>query len=147
MLEIKAKSAMLGYLNAPSPFTEDGWFKTGDAVEVNGEYIKILGRKSEIINVGGDKVYPQEVESVIQEIDNIADVIVYGEKNSITGNIVCAKVTLVKVTNKEDFVTELKQFCEKRMKRFMVPVKVTISDDKLFGNRFKKNRYLNPTND
>ena len=43
MLEIKAKSAMLGYLNAPSPFTEDGWFKTGDAVEVDGEYIKILG--------------------------------------------------------------------------------------------------------
>ena len=42
MLEIKAKSAMLGYLNAPSPFTEDGWFKTWDAVEVEGEYIKIL---------------------------------------------------------------------------------------------------------
>ena len=32
LLEIKAKSAMLGYLNAPSPFTEDGWFKTGDEV-------------------------------------------------------------------------------------------------------------------
>src|SRR5690606_3810396 len=54
MLEIKAKSAMLGYLNAPSPFTEDGWFKTGDAVEVDGEYIRILGRKSELINVGGE---------------------------------------------------------------------------------------------
>ena len=48
MLEIKAKSAMLGYLNAESPFTEDGWFKTGDAVEVDGEYIRILGRKSEM---------------------------------------------------------------------------------------------------
>ena len=46
MLEIKAESAMLGYLNAPSPFTSDGWFMTGDQVEVNGEYIKILGRKS-----------------------------------------------------------------------------------------------------
>ena len=50
---------MLGYLNAESPFTKDGWFKTGDSVEVKGEYIKILGRKSEIINVGGDKVYPE----------------------------------------------------------------------------------------
>ena len=55
LLEIKAKSAMLGYLNAPSPFTEDGWFITGDAVEVDGEYIRILGRKSELINVGGGK--------------------------------------------------------------------------------------------
>ena len=92
MLEIKAKSAMLGYLNVPSPFTEDGWFKTGDAVEVDSEYIKILGRKSEIINVGGEKVYPQEVENVILEIDNVAEVTVYGEKNPIIGNIVCAKV-------------------------------------------------------
>jgi long-chain acyl-CoA synthetase len=53
LLEIKADSAMLGYINAPSPFTEDGWFMTGDQVEEDGEYIKILGRKSEIINVGG----------------------------------------------------------------------------------------------
>jgi len=48
MLEIRAQSAMLGYLNAPSPFTPDGWFKTGDAVEVDGEYIRILGRKSHL---------------------------------------------------------------------------------------------------
>jgi len=45
LLEIKADSAMLGYLNAPSPFTEDGWFMTGDQVEIDGEYVKILGRK------------------------------------------------------------------------------------------------------
>ena len=56
VLQIKAKSAILGYLNAPSKFTEDGWFDTGDAVEVDGEYFKILGRKSEIINVGGEEI-------------------------------------------------------------------------------------------
>ena len=68
LLEIKAESAMLGYLNYASPFTEDGWFKTGDAVEVDGEYFKILGRKSEIINVGGEKVFPVEIENVINEV-------------------------------------------------------------------------------
>ena len=52
LLEIKAESAMLGYLNAPSPFTKDGWFQTGDSVLVDGEYIIILGRKSELINIG-----------------------------------------------------------------------------------------------
>ena len=52
-LQIKAQSAMLGYLNAPSPFTPDGWLVTDDVVEVDGEYIRILGRESEIINVGG----------------------------------------------------------------------------------------------
>ena len=42
ILQIKAKSAMMGYLNAPSPFTEDGWLKTCDRVEIKGEYIIII---------------------------------------------------------------------------------------------------------
>ena len=67
VLWVRSKSAMLGYLNAPSPFDEEGWMNTQDLVEVDGEYIRILGRKSEIINVGGEKVYPQEVEDVILE--------------------------------------------------------------------------------
>ena len=88
LLEIKADSTMLGYLNASNPFTEDGWFMTGDSVEVNGEYLRILGRQSELINVGGEKVYPSEVESVIQKISNVAEVTVFRETNLITGNIV-----------------------------------------------------------
>ena len=58
-LWVKARSAMLGYLNAPSPFDEEGYFDTGDTVEVEGEWLRILGRESEIINVGGNKVYPR----------------------------------------------------------------------------------------
>jgi acyl-CoA synthetase (AMP-forming)/AMP-acid ligase II len=111
LLEIKAESAMLGYLNAPSPFTEDGWFKTGDAVEVDGEFFKILGRKSELINVGGEKVYPAEIESVIQEIDNVAEVMVYGEKSPIMGMIVVAKVRLFVEEDKREFITKMKAHC------------------------------------
>jgi len=140
MLVINAKSAMLGYLNAPSPFTKDGWFKTGDAVEVKGEYIKILGRKSEIINVGGDKVYPQEVESVIQEMDNVAEVTVFGEKNLIMGNIVSANVRLLMDEDNKDFTIRLKQYCSGRLVNFMIPVKVKIVDNQQYGERFKKIR-------
>ena len=87
ILQIKAESAMLGYLNAESPFTDDGWFVTGDQVLQKDDYIKILGRKSEIINVGGEKVYPQEVENIILQADYVSEVIVYGEK-TLVGNIV-----------------------------------------------------------
>ena len=73
-------------------------------------------------------------------MENIADVTVYGEKNPIIGNVVCAKVVLFTDENRKEFITELKQFCTKRMKKFMVPVKVQFCDDKLYGNRFKKNR-------
>jgi acyl-CoA synthetase (AMP-forming)/AMP-acid ligase II len=56
VLWVRSEANMVGYLNAPSPFDADGWMCTGDEVEVNGEYIRILGRKSEMINVGGQKV-------------------------------------------------------------------------------------------
>ena len=140
MLEIKAKSAMLGYLNSQSPFTDDGWFKTGDAVEVDGEYIKILGRKSEIINVGGEKVYPQEVENVIQEMDNVAEVIVYSEKNPIMGNIVCAKVRLTKDENEKSAISHLKKYCRKRLQNYKVPIKIKIDGEEQYSERFKKRR-------
>ena len=59
-LWVRAESAMLGYLNAPSPFDADGFFDTGDMVDVDGEWIRLRGRQSDIINVGGNKVYPQK---------------------------------------------------------------------------------------
>ncbi len=140
MLEIKARSAMLGYLNYPSPFTEDGWFKTGDAVEVDGEYIRILGRKSEIINVGGEKVYPAEVESVLQTMDGVEDVAVRGESHPITGQIVAAKVRLRQEESLADFRKRMHKFCRDKLTRYKVPQKVVFADESLHGDRFKKMR-------
>lgn len=140
LLEIKAESAMLGYLNAPSPFTEDGWFMTGDQVEVDGEYFKILGRKSEIINVGGEKVYPQEVENVILELSEISDVIVYGEENRLTGKIVCAKVSYQGHEEKSEIIKRIKTHCRTKLQSFKVPVRIILTDQTFESDRFKKNR-------
>jgi len=140
MLEIKAKSAMLGYLNAPSPFTDDGWFITGDSVEVDGEYIKILGRKSELINVGGEKVYPAEVESVLQTMDGVEDIAVTGESNPITGQIVKAKVKLSTDESLSEFRKRMRAFCKNKLERFKIPQKVILADNSLHGERFKKMR-------
>jgi long-chain acyl-CoA synthetase len=140
MLEIKARSAMLGYLNAPSPFTADGWFKTGDAVEVDGEYIKILGRKSELINVGGEKVYPAEVESVLQTMPGVEDVAVVGEKNAITGHIVFARVKLTGDEALPAFRARMREYCAGKLPRFAVPQRVELVDRTLHGERFKKMR-------
>lgn len=140
MLEIKADSAILGYLNAESPFTEDGYFITGDQVEVDGEYYKILGRKSELINVGGDKVYPQEVENVILSMDNVMEVTVYGQKHAIMGNIVCVKAILKNSEDKKEFKRRLKEFCKDKLQPFKIPVKIEIEEDALHSHRFKKTR-------
>jgi acyl-CoA synthetase (AMP-forming)/AMP-acid ligase II len=143
LLEIKSDSAMIGYLNAESPYTEDGWFKTGDAVEVDGEYYKILGRKSELINVGGEKVYPQEVENIIISIEDILDVQVYGEKHSFTGNIVCAKVLINSEIDQDLLKREIKRLCKLKLESFKNPVKIIFVNMPFFSNRFKKQRFIN----
>lgn len=140
LLQVKAQSAMLGYLNAPSPFTDDGWYITGDAVEQDGDYIRFLGRVSEIINVGGEKVYPAEVENVIQQMPEIADVTVFGEKNPITGQIVTATVTPAEVGDPKELAKRIKQFVRERLEPFKVPVKITIVDKNQHSERFKKAR-------
>jgi long-chain acyl-CoA synthetase len=140
ILEIKAQSAMLGYLNAPSPFTEDGWFNTGDAVEADGEYVRILGRTSEIINVGGEKVYPAEVESVIQQMDGVEDITVSGEPNPLTGHIVKARVKLKTGESLADFRKRMRTFCKDKLPAFKIPQKVVLVNQQFYGERFKKMR-------
>lgn len=140
LLEVKAKSAMLGYLNAPSSFTEDGWFMTGDVVEVEGEYFKILGRTSEMINVGGEKVYPAEVESVLQQMHEIEEVAVSGEKNPITGSIVKAVIKLREPRPLNEFKKTMRIFCKNKLESFKVPQKIILTENFLHNERFKKVR-------
>src|SRR5258707_8340025 len=140
MLEIKARSAMLGYLNAASPFTADGWFKTGDAVEVDGEYFRILGRKSELNNVGGEKVYPVEVESVLQAMEGVENVAVKGESHPITGQIVCARVKLLTNETLSEFRSRMYAHCRGKLPRFKIPQKVSLVSENIHGARFKKMR-------
>ncbi len=143
ILQIKARSAILGYLNAPDPFTEDGWFVTGDLVETDGEYLRILGRETDIVNVGGAKVIPAEVENVIQELQVVHEVAVYGEPNSILGNIVCARASLVGPSDslsQQAAIRQIKAHCRLRLERYKVPVKITIVNERLHTDRFKKAR-------
>ncbi len=140
MLQIRARSAMLGYLNAPSPFTADGWLATGDAVDVDGEYLRIRGRQSEIINVGGEKVYPAEVESVLQSMEGVKDVTVGGETNPITGQMVTARLRLTSTETLSEFRKRMRLFCRDKLPAFKIPQKVVLVDQEMHSERFKKMR-------
>lgn len=140
ILHIRARSAMLGYLNAPSPFDEQGWMNTQDMVEVDGEYIRIRGRVTEIINVGGQKVYPAEVESVLLQMENVRDVTVSGEKNPITGQIVVARINLLQPEETAGFKKRLRAFCKDKLAAFKIPVRIEITERDQHGSRYKKLR-------
>lgn len=140
ILQIKAESAMLGYLNAPSPFTDDGFFVTGDRVELNGEYIRFLGRESELINVGGQKVFPAEVEGILLQCTLVEDAVVYGQRHPVTGKIVCADVRLRGTHDETEACRALKRFCAARLEPFKVPVKFHFVEGGLYSDRLKRLR-------
>jgi acyl-coenzyme A synthetase/AMP-(fatty) acid ligase len=140
LLEIKARSAMLGYLNAPSPFTEDGWFKTGDRVEVDGEFMRILGRQSEVINVGGQKVDPVEVEDALLDVDGVLDAVVFGEEHSLLGRIVVARVRVSGEADLPATRSRLRTELASRLPRYKIPQKFLVTTDELHGQRFKRMR-------
>jgi len=138
ILHIRAQSAMMGYLNAPSPFDDDGWFNTGDEVELDGEYVRFLGRRSEIINVGGEKVYPAEVENVLLRMPNLRDVVVTGEPNPLTGQIVAAYFRLKEPEQLPALRSRMREHCRGLLEPYKIPAKVEIVAEEQYSERFKK---------
>lgn len=140
MLEIKAEATMLGYIGHQSPITPDGYFRTGDLVEQDGEYLKILGRKSDLINVGGQKVYPAEVETVLLEIDGVRDASVHGEPHIMMGKIVVARVVIDAGGEPAEMRKRIKRYCAERLQPFMVPTKIVFETGQLQSHRLKRQR-------
>ena len=140
VLWIRSETAMMGYLNAPSPFDEDGWYNTEDAVEVDGPYMRILGRTSDLINVGGQKLYPAEVEGVLLEMDNIREATVWGHPSPVTGQVVAARLSLARSEDQDALERRVHQFCCDRLSNYKVPLYVEIVDGDHHGERFKKIR-------
>lgn len=144
ILWIKSEFSMVGYLNAPSNFDADGWFNTQDKVEVDGEYFRILGRVTDLINVGGQKVYPAEIEEVIMTIPNVVDVAVYGESNQLLGQIIVARVALAEPESVESIKSRVRLACRQRLAAYKVPTRVVIAEDALYTARYKKSRQAEP---
>jgi len=85
VLEIRSTHRMLGYLNAPDPF-HDGWYNTGDLVEEDASFVKIVGRGRDVINVGGLKVLPSEIERVALLHEAVVRAKAAGVVNPVTGH-------------------------------------------------------------
>lgn len=145
LLFVKAESNMVGYLNAPDPFDKEGWMCTQDRVEIDGDYMRFMGRQSDIINVGGQKVFPVEVEDVLMEADNIREASVVGSPHPMLGQAVVATVILFEDEDREQLSNRLRDFCRERLTRFKIPMRFLIADaGELQSARFKKLRNVSP---
>jgi acyl-CoA synthetase (AMP-forming)/AMP-acid ligase II len=142
-LWLKSKSQVLGYLNYETKdFTEDQWFRTGDLVEtIEDGYLRIIGRLNDLINVGGQKVFPIEVENVLLEMPEVADCLVYGESNPLLGQIVVADIVVNTASEThEDLKKQIRQACKTQLEAYKIPSKIKIVDGIQTGNRLKRVR-------
>lgn len=137
---VRSQMAMLGYLNAPTPFDKEGYFNTQDMVETDGQYVRILGRRTDIINVGGEKVYPSEVENILLEIPNIAEASVTGRPSHVVGMVVKATVRLVESEDERAVTRRIRQYCGQQLEPFKVPAVIEVSTTPQHSDRFKKIR-------
>lgn len=141
-LWLRSDTQIEGYINRSNEnFTDDGWFKTGDIVEEDDDgYIKIVGRSKEVINVGGEKVKPTEVESEVMKMDKVDDCLAYGKDNPITGEVVNIDVVWSDYNDKGDIRKEIKQFCNDKMPKHKIPAKINLVEEVKYNDRFKKIR-------
>ena len=135
VLKINSPNRMLGYLNAESPFDEDGWYDTKDIVEVKNDLIKVIGRTTNVVNVAGLKFLTSEIESIGLSYPGISDLSILVKSNPITGQ---HTEMVIKTTSGTTFVLEdFKQFLAERLPNHMVPKRITLGDVGI-NHRFKK---------
>ena len=135
ILKIRSETRMLGYLNAPSPFDSEGWYDTQDVVEQRDGYFKVVGRGTDVINVGGLKFMASEVERVALQFPGIALVDAQARKNPITGQHVELKVQ--PNTGEGIDKSALLQYLKARLQPHMVPKRIVVAEIAV-GHRFKK---------
>jgi len=125
-LAVRGANVMPGYWNRPQATTEafrNGWFLTGDIGcrdEVGG--FRIVDRVKDMVNVGGVKVYPSEVEAVLARHPAVAEAAVYGVTDSLLGERVAATVVLR--TDQIVPLADLLDFCARHLAGFKLPVEI-----------------------
>jgi non-ribosomal peptide synthetase component E (peptide arylation enzyme) len=97
-LQVRGLSVFSGYLNDPAEneraFTADGWFRTGDLARPQGEYFAITGRSKDLINRGGVKINPAEVEALLDAHPKILQSALVPMPDAVLGEKACVFVTL-----------------------------------------------------
>lgn len=105
------------------PLADDrGFIDTGDLVEQRDNRVHFLGRDSGAINVGGNKVIPEEIEAVIREVKGVAEVVVKPKNSGIMGQLVTAEVEMVgSETDKKALKQDILSHCREKLEKFKVP--------------------------
>ena len=129
-LRIRSARNALGYLgDGPTPlFDADGFVDTGDMVELCAGRYHFVGRRGGVINVGGQKVHPEEIEAVINRHPDVQMSLVKARRSPITGAIVVADVVMTSeravAADAEILKSQILDICRGTLARYKVPASI-----------------------
>ncbi len=123
---IRGANVTRGYENNPDAnakaFTH-GWFRTGDQGTLDADgYLRLTGRLKELINRGGEKISPVEVDTVLMDHPSVAQCLTFAMPHASLGEDVACAVVLREGTNASE--RELREFCATRIADFKVPRRI-----------------------
>lgn len=129
---VRGSCVTRGYLNKPEVtaqvFDKEGWFHSGDVAYMDEDgYAYIVDRKKDMINVGGEKVFPSEVEDMMLGHPKIRDVVVVGIPDEIKGE--APKAFIVLKEGESEDAQGIRSFCKAHMAPYKVPVAVEFLDE------------------
>ena len=141
LLEVRSPRAMRGYRSEDAaPTGADGWLRTGDLVEPQGDRLVFCGRGDRMANVGGYKVAPERVERVLLEVDGVADVHVYPRANAITGSILVADLLCEPCHDEAMVVAAVLAHAGRTLAKHERPVRITAVNELQIADSGKKTR-------
>jgi len=130
-LVMRGPGMLDAYLHPPRCRTDilkNGWFYTGDLASMDSDgLIRIEGRQKSMINVSGNKVFPEEVEAVLNRHPAVKTCRVSGFRHAFLGERVQADIVLINEAKQPD-TEELISFCRKRLSLYKIPQKITFVD-------------------
>jgi len=129
---IRGTCVTRGYLNKPEAtkevFEDEGWFHSGDiAVMDEDGFVYIVDRKKDMINVGGEKVFPSEVEDIMLTNAKIKDLVIIGLPDELKGEVPKAFIEPKKGEKLTE--DEIKDFCKTRMAPYKIPASIEFLDE------------------
>jgi acyl-CoA synthetase (AMP-forming)/AMP-acid ligase II len=140
ILWLKTPSRILGYLNADDDNLEaDGWYATGDLVESDDlDNLRIIGRASALINVGGQKVHPAEVEAVLNTVPGITASKAFAKPNSITGSAVACEIVVSEEKELRAWKRAIRNHCRGKLSPWKIPSNIAIVASFSVNRRMKQ---------
>ncbi len=137
------KPAVVADVNLAQRMSSDGFLDSEDLVGVDNDRVLFLGRASGIINVGGNKVHPEQVEQVLLQHPAVRQARVYAKSSSVLGQLVVADIVTDCNEDTAALHRQLLQYCQQRLQRYQMPTRFSFVSELSTNATGKLNRHTN----